>query len=379
MGELFEHTTVKTVMDKIGEDFSLLSDAIKETNELITTALGSPDKSVYGDAGNKILATWDENCSTLNSFMSIYDSWSTMAVSIAKEFAEFDKGVAVVGDKDAANIRTIANYNKSNWLKTYDASKAYVGSSNTYTDFESNSERKEHSNLKDKRVVEYTNEKNEKITMYYNLDGKWIAIKNNGQLTDANGKKITEEELNGTLQRNQEVGAAQAALKSVVATKHVELAKRDKERTEVAKYKNPQNLSASKAEFIQTVAALAIKAYKKYGVLPSLTIGQAVFESYYGESEKARNLHNFFGIKTGTNWDGPSEAGWRKYSSLAESVEDHSKLLTKSRYRPALEATNYYDASIRVAECGYCPTSTYGPNLARIIKENGLDQWDPKV
>ena len=69
--EVFNASQVKSVMSEIGSEFSDLSSLVEETNSLVTSALGSPDKAVYGDAGNKILATWDENCSTLSSFINI--------------------------------------------------------------------------------------------------------------------------------------------------------------------------------------------------------------------------------------------------------------------------------------------------------------------
>ena len=223
MGELFEHTTVKTVMDKIGEDFSLLSDAIKETNELITTALGSPDKSVYGDAGNKILATWDENCSTLNSFMSIYDSWSTMAVSIAKEFAEFDKGVAVVGDNDAKALKTIADLNKTNWLKTSDGRKNYVGSTVSYIDPETQKEVEEKVGFKQFNSTGGGKSSSE--------GGDWrIVTEKDGKIYGTDGKEFSDEDLTKSKEKKEKLSEAQKALKSSVDVKHKELEQRDEER-----------------------------------------------------------------------------------------------------------------------------------------------------
>ena len=183
-GELFKHDVVKTVMGRIGDDFTNLSDLLKETNELVTTALGSPDKAVYGRAGNKILATWDENCSTLNSFMSIYDSWSTMAVSMAKEFTKFDEGVAMVSDKDAANLRTIANLNKTTWLKTPEGRKNYVGSTVRYIDPETQEEILERQGF---RGFDSTGGGS-------NFEWRLVTDKN-GKIYGPDGKKLSQDEL----------------------------------------------------------------------------------------------------------------------------------------------------------------------------------------
>ena len=54
--EIFNLNSVKSTMSSIEGEFETLSTKIGEINSEITTALGSPDEAMYGDAGNKVLA-----------------------------------------------------------------------------------------------------------------------------------------------------------------------------------------------------------------------------------------------------------------------------------------------------------------------------------
>ena len=393
--EVFNPSQVKSVMSDIDSEFSRLSEIIEETNSIVTEKLGSPDEAVYGDAGNKILATWDENCSTLSSFMSIFDNWSLMVVSIAHEYGELDKGTAKVENTDLEAFQNISNANRTTWLKTPSGISGYVGSTSEYTDYATNTKYKETSNLKDRRVLEITDENNKKTKEYYNLAGEAMGSEKNGQLYDSSGKKVkkigTEEEL----EREEKVKNAQKSLKDSVKIKHQELEKRDKERTEISKYKNPAGLTGAHLNFVNSLIKGAVKAYKKYGVLPSLTLAQAICESGWGESSLSANYNNFFGIKAGTDWKGKTvvmntgeqnpdgstyrvNATFRAYDDLEGSIEDHAKLLTNDRYKPVIASKNYKEACRTVRECGYATSLSYTDTLISIIEHNGLDQWDPK-
>ena len=182
--EIFNLNSVKSTMSSIEGEFETLSTKIGEINSEITTALGSPDEAMYGDAGNKVLATWDENCSTLNSFIKIFDSWSSLVSNMATEYGELESGTAKVQDEDKEALNTIAKANKSSWLKTDEAKKAYVGSESTYKDSETGVEYTETNNLDVGRVVEYTDEDGNKIKDYYSLAGELIGT----AITDKNGK-----------------------------------------------------------------------------------------------------------------------------------------------------------------------------------------------
>ena len=387
--EVFNPSKVKAVMSDIASEFDALSKLIETTNTLVTTALGSPDKAVYGDAGNKILATWDENCSTLSSFIKIYDNWSLMAVSIAREYGELDKGTAKVKDADAEALKTVADTNRTTWLKTPEGSKGYVGSTNSYINAESGTRVTEKSDLKNMRVVDRGNG----LTEYYSLDGKLLGIKRNGQYYDANGRKIDSKDLRYKAISDDELKKAQTTLKGNIDAKHKELAKRDKERTEIPKYKNPGHLSGYQLEFIEKILKGAIQAYKKYGIPVSLTLAQGILESGWGQSTLTAKYNNAFGVKEGSDWNGKTVrlktgeqnkdgsrytiyANFRVYDNINDSVVDHAKVLLQPRYRALFSAKNYEDVCYAVKAGGYATSVNYAKNLINLIKRYGLDQWD---
>lgn len=161
-------------------------------------------------------------------------------------------------------------------------------------------------------------------------------------------------------------------------------------------YKNPANISGSHLDFINSIVPGAIETYEKYGVLPSLTLAQAILESGWGESGLSANYNNLFGIKAGSSWTGKvanlktSEqnsdgsyvqitAGFRAYDSVADSIEDHAKLLTNDRYKKVIASTNYRDACVAVREAGYATSLNYSNSLISLIEKYGLNQWDPKT
>jgi len=159
---------------------------------------------------------------------------------------------------------------------------------------------------------------------------------------------------------------------------------------EVVIYSNPQNLTDSKLEFIESIIPGAISTYEKYGVLPSLTLAQAILESGWGTCSIGNNI---FGIKAGDNWTGKTTttqtqeqtssgsaysitAAFRDYDSITESIEDHGKLLTNDRYKNVISSTNYKDACYAVKNAGYATDVNYSSKLINIIETYGLDQWD---
>ena len=99
-----------------------------------------------------------------------------------------------------------------------------------------------------------------------------------------------------------------------------------------------------KIKFIKKVSELSYENYEKYKILPSITVGQAILESRWGESDLSKNSNNIFGVKADARWNGKvvevntSEnyddtivAKFRKYDSIKESINDHGKFLTENK------------------------------------------------
>ncbi len=160
-------------------------------------------------------------------------------------------------------------------------------------------------------------------------------------------------------------------------------------------YKNGGTVKANEqqAAFINSLVKGAVETYKKYGVLPSLTMAQAILESGWGESGLSAKYNNLFGIKAGDSWNGKVAnmgtaeqnsdgsyynitAAFRAYDDVADSIEDHGKLLSTDRYKPVIAAKDYKEACQRVRECGYATSLNYSQNLINLIEQYGLNQWD---
>ena len=156
-----------------------------------------------------------------------------------------------------------------------------------------------------------------------------------------------------------------------------------------------------KIEFIESIEQQAYINYKKYGILPSITIGQAILESGWGKSQLAMEHNNLFGIKADIRWNGDIatmttnenysdviEASFRKYDSKAESIEDHGLFLYENeRYtvNGVFIAKEYRSQALALQSAGYSTAKNeageliYADKLINIIKNYNLMLYDTKV
>lgn len=144
-------------------------------------------------------------------------------------------------------------------------------------------------------------------------------------------------------------------------------------------------------QFIESVAPGAINGWKKYGVLPSVTVAQAILESGWGQSTLASQYHNLFGIKgayqgrsvnmnTREVYNGNSTYiydNFRVYPNNSASVEDHGNFLyVNSRYHNLLGDTNYRDVTWKLHIDGYATDPSYANSLNNLIQIYNLTQLD---
>ena len=156
-----------------------------------------------------------------------------------------------------------------------------------------------------------------------------------------------------------------------------------------------------KMEFIESIEQQAYENYKKYGILPSITIGQAILESGWGKSQLALDHNNLFGIKADNRWSGDIvtmvtkenysdviEASFRKYASKAESIEDHGLFLYENeRYtvNGVFAAKDYRSQALALQSAGYSTAKNedgeliYAEKLINIIKNYNLMLYDTKA
>lgn len=149
--------------------------------------------------------------------------------------------------------------------------------------------------------------------------------------------------------------------------------------------------NASLQAFIESVQAGAINGWKKYGVLPSITVAQAILESGWGKSSLSVQAHNLFGIKgsyNGNSVNYPTQEyingryvtiydAFRAYSNNSQSVEDHGNFLyVNSRYHNLLGQTNYVTVANMLHSDGYATAPNYASSLINIVQTYNLTQLD---
>jgi len=152
----------------------------------------------------------------------------------------------------------------------------------------------------------------------------------------------------------------------------------------------PASVSATVQGFIDKLRPYAEAVAQKMGVPAQYLIAQAGLETGWGKSlpksADGTDSRNLFGVKAGSTWKAAvvqattteyvagraekTQAGFRSYSSYAESLQDFAKLLqTSRRYAGALANTHdagKYAASLQKA--GYATDPHYGEKLARAIE-----------
>ena len=154
--------------------------------------------------------------------------------------------------------------------------------------------------------------------------------------------------------------------------------------------------------YMRVISCLALKDSYESGIFPSLTAGQAIYESGWARYGLSVVAHNQYGIKAYSSWDGKvidykqyviydsyedlvrikgasyARHGsiWRAYESWDESIADHSVLLSTERYEGVRKARNYKKAIQAMIDAGYSSNEDYVDKLVDIIKTYGLDDLD---
>jgi hypothetical protein len=149
--------------------------------------------------------------------------------------------------------------------------------------------------------------------------------------------------------------------------------------------------TATQQAFISLVAPGAIAAQQRYGVPAAVTIAQAIDESDWGQSELATADHNLFGIKgagpAGTDVRPTREyqngawvsvdAPFRVYRNLAESIDNHGRLLaTGAAYQHAMASRHLPDAFATALTGVYATDPDYGANLIALMRLYHLYRYD---
>ena len=154
-------------------------------------------------------------------------------------------------------------------------------------------------------------------------------------------------------------------------------------------------------KFIEEIKDEAIKNYKEYKILPSITIAQAILESSWGESDLAQIYNNLFGIKADSRWKGEYvtletfefydtkiEDKFRVYSNKNQSIKDHAKFLVDNqRYKKygVFEAKTYIEQAYALQNAGYSTAEDnsgqkrYAKDLIELIRQYNLQLIDSEI
>ena len=149
--------------------------------------------------------------------------------------------------------------------------------------------------------------------------------------------------------------------------------------------------TSAERTFIEQIAPGAMAAQRKYGVPAAVTIAQAIVESGWGSSTLAAQDHNLFGIK-GTGPAGGAfyptteyvngrpvtrTAEFRVYHDVAQSIEDHGKLLADSGYYGQAMASRHDPDAFANALTGvYATDPDYGTKIIGMMQQYHLYRYD---
>jgi LysM repeat protein len=162
-----------------------------------------------------------------------------------------------------------------------------------------------------------------------------------------------------------------------------------------SKHKLPLLGNTPQEQFISSIAEAAVDSADQTGVPASVTIAQAILESYWGSSRLATDANNYFGIKAQTK---PGPAGvesfnvweviggrnvlesqaFRKYNTVAESFVDHGMFLVENgRYSSAMGARRDPQQFAReINRDGYATDPSYASKLIGLMDRYNLYRYD---
>ncbi|HLZ30863.1 MAG TPA: glucosaminidase domain-containing protein [Chloroflexota bacterium] len=161
------------------------------------------------------------------------------------------------------------------------------------------------------------------------------------------------------------------------------------------KHKLPTLGGTPQEQFIASIADAAVQSADETGVPASVTIAQAILESYWGSSRLAQEANNYFGIKAQTRggsagsiwfdvWEvigGRSvmqSQAFRAYTTIAESFVDHGRFfMENARYAAAMAVKNDAQQFAReVNRAGYATDPAYASKLIGLMDRYDLYRYD---
>ena len=147
-------------------------------------------------------------------------------------------------------------------------------------------------------------------------------------------------------------------------------------------------MTASRQQYIEQHAEQAMEQMRRYGIPASVTLAQGIIESAEGKSMLSRTANNHFGVKGEFNGqyvraddDKPNEK-FKKYDNVAQSYEDHSKVLMAERYQKYtknLSPDDYKGWASGIKAGGYATDKNYVRTIVGVIEGANLQKYDQMV
>lgn len=138
--------------------------------------------------------------------------------------------------------------------------------------------------------------------------------------------------------------------------------------------KIPSTAKGVPQKFVDYVWPAAKKAADSLQIDPSYIVGQAALESAWGKSKSASEHNNFFGMKAGKNWKGPTftmgtrevyngkdvyeQARWKEFPTVADNLEDYAAYI-KRRFPEAVGSKTSAEYFSALKRGGYATDPKY--------------------
>ncbi len=147
----------------------------------------------------------------------------------------------------------------------------------------------------------------------------------------------------------------------------------------------------TKEEFIDAASRAALASSRASGFPPGVTVAQAALESRWGESQLARDAHNYFGIKAHGNHQRVAYATYEfirgrrvrvgaefaRYASMEEGFADRDRIIaTVACYADARACSHHPEAFARALAGHWATDPAYAEKVLRVYRGSGLDSLD---
>ncbi|MBG9984001.1 glycoside hydrolase family 73 protein [Aerococcaceae bacterium DSM 111022] len=165
-------------------------------------------------------------------------------------------------------------------------------------------------------------------------------------------------------------------------------------------YQHEQAVIEDRQNFIHQLVPTAQNLQRQYGVLASVSLGQAALESNFGTSELGANFNNLYGVKT--EIDDPEGANmstmefvdgewieivdrFKVYPSWEDSMREHAELIyygtswDSEFYQDVLSGNTYQEQAKGLQSAGYATDPDYSDKVISMIETWELDQYDQPV